>query len=298
VYTRLKHLMWALVMLMVTMLALLLGTSLSLWLLAIPEIGLFADIPPLPWAGLLVAGSLLGSLLLLLMSPLLLRTVFAVSLVDSRVARERWALGLLARCARQLDIPVPALGMTDKSEFEAFTVGFSRASSCIVLSRGLLDTLTQGELEAVLAHELVHIRQGDMRTLGIMQGIIYLLCGLPADIASRLIERGLLRRRHCGVIHRLVHLLCQLLFAWPASLWVAWYSRRQEFAADAYGMQLVGRGKMVSALSRLNIGQAQTSAPEFLLAFGQPGNLWHRLGRLFDSHPSLLERLSALSDRI
>jgi len=298
VRVQLNHPLWAVMLLLATTLTLLGGMSLSLRLFAIPEPGLFVDITPLQWAGLLVGGSILGSLLLLLLSPLLLRVAFAVRLADPGEQQERWALALLARYARQLDIPIPALGVTDKSGFEAFTVGFSCASSCIVLSRGLLDTLTQGELEAVLAHELVHIHQGDMRTLSIMQGAIYLLCGLPADIVSRLIERGLLRRQHPGVIYQLVHLVCQLMFAWPASLWVAWYSRRQEFAADAHGMRLVGRGKMISALSRLNIGRAQTSAPEFLLAFGQPGNLWHRLGRLFDSHPSLVERLSALSDRI
>ncbi len=244
-------------------------------------------------SGLLLWSSL-GALMMLLGTPLILRFFGASWLSEPANHQELWALTLLNRQARQLGIPPPAVALIERSEFNAFTVGVLQRNSCIVLSRGLLESLNQEELEAVFAHELAHIRQGEMRTLSLMLATVYLVTEFPAKLLSGLLVKTVSGFPREGVVYYAVYLLCQIAVAWPASLLVGWYSRQCEYQADSRGAEQVGRGKMIAALQCLRVADHGTGLPDFLLAFGKSATLWQRLGRLFSSHPSLEERLIAL----
>jgi heat shock protein HtpX len=254
-------------------------------------------------AGISLSGLLLvlalfaggGALLLLLGAPIISKYLLGVRQVrQPRDSQEFWLLMTLREQAQRVGIRPPRLGIIDRPVLNAFTVGLNRNTAQIVLGRGLLQHLNKGELEAVLAHEMAHILNDDMRSLTLAQGAVNVLTIVPARLASLLIDRILLRRPQPAFTYYLILTLTQLCCGWLASIVVTNFSRQREYHADREGARLVGRDKMIAALSCLHAGTVPSALPGMLVAFGISGRLSEGLEQLLVTHPSLTERLRAL----
>jgi heat shock protein HtpX len=155
--------------------------------------------------------------------------------------------------------------------------------------------MQQDEVEAVLAHEISHVANGDMVTLTLVQGVVNTFVIFLSRVVGHIVDRVVLKNdRGHGIGYFVSVIVAQLLLGVLASMVVMWVSRHREFRADAGSARLVGKQKMIGALARLDRGQP-AALPEALQAFGISGKK-ARSGfrRLFLSHPPIAERIAAL----
>lgn len=247
------------------------------------------------WLGVALLLLVTGSACLILFTPFMLSWFYSCRVLDHKVAIMEFRLVLaLQQLARESGLPAPTLLIQDRDEINAFSTGFSPDRSYIVLTQGLVDRLSFIKTNAILAHELMHIRNGDMRTLSLMQATLYLVSTLPANLIFYIVERGIFRRVRPSLLYFLVYSFCYIAMAWPAALFVSWYSRRQEYRADRDGAQLIGQETMRSVLRSLLPGEINESVPHYFLAFKAPQSAFSYFKRLFATHASLDERLAAL----
>ncbi len=209
---------------------------------------------------------------------------------------ESWLLATVQHQARQAGIGMPDVAIYDSPDVNAFATGMSKNSALVAVSTGLLQRMSQDEIEAVLAHEVSHVANGDMVTLTLIQGVLNTFVMFLARVVGMFIDRAVFRsERSGGPGYFISVIVLQILFGILASAIVAWFSRRREFAADAGGAQLAGRRKMIAALERLKNRQpAAGELPEALSAFGVAPGWSGGLKRLFMTHPPLDERIAAL----
>ncbi|MCU0577515.1 MAG: protease HtpX [Desulfobacterota bacterium] len=208
---------------------------------------------------------------------------------------ERWLVQTVQRQADRAGIGMPEVAVYDAPDMNAFATGMRRNSALVAVSTGLLRAMNRDEAEAVLAHEVSHVANGDMITLALIQGVVNTFVIVLSRVAGFLVDRVVFKtERGHGPAFFITSILAQLVFGILASVIVFWFSRRREFRADAGGADLAGRDKMVAALERLRLGVNQPHLPDQMAAFGISGGMKHGLTRLFMTHPPLEERIEAL----
>ncbi len=280
---------------MLAMVWLAMGLALSLF----PALPGWLAVKRLEAAELLVLFSALGTALLWLgAAPLSRRWLGVRPVVQPADARELRLLMHVRELARRAGVPAPRVGLVEAPLCNAFTLGFGRRSACIVVGRALLETLDDEALRAVLAHELAHIINGDLRTLAWLNSAVNLVTVQPARLIGRLVDQGLLRRPGPGFGYYTTLLLTQLSHGWLASLLSGWFSRRREFDADRTAARLVGSANLAAALERLRRLEVEQSlvCPAWVARFGLSGRWHHRLRILLMSHPALEERIRRLGE--
>uniref|UniRef100_UPI0001751573 Probable protease htpX homolog n=1 Tax=Vibrio parahaemolyticus serotype O3:K6 (strain RIMD 2210633) TaxID=223926 RepID=UPI0001751573 len=99
-----------------------------------------------------------------------LRSVGGMVIESPRNETEHWLLETVGRQAQQAGIGMPTVAIYDSADINAFATGAKRDDSLVAVSTGLLHNMTRDEAEAVLAHEVSHIANGDMVTMTLMQG--------------------------------------------------------------------------------------------------------------------------------
>jgi len=135
----------------------------------------------------------------------------------------------------------------------------------------------QDEVEAVLGHEISHVANGDMVTLGLIQGVVNTFVIFLSRVIGHVVDRVVFKtERGHGPAFLITTIIAQLLLGILASAIVMWFSRWREFRADAGGAQLAGREKMIAALQRLQMASGQAPLPDQLAAFGSLGRRWLR----------------------
>ena len=216
-------------------------------------------------------------------------------------AQEAWLLATVEREARAAGIGIPELAIYDAPEPNAFATGASRNSALVAVSSGLLQSMTQEEIEAVLGHEISHVANGDMVTLTLIQGVLNTLVILAARIVGRAVDSWMSGGRDSdrgggGIGYFVVVMVLQVIFGLFASMIVAAFSRWREFRADVAGAKFAGRGAMISALQRLQANHGESTLPNTIAAFGISGPLAEGFKKLFMSHPPLDERIAALQN--
>lgn len=231
-----------------------------------------------------------GSFISLLLSKTIaIHSVNAQIITTPQNATEKWLLNTVANQANQWNLAMPQVAIYSSSVPNAFATGPTRNKSLIALSTGLLEGMTQDEVEAVLAHEMAHVGNGDMVTMTLIQGIINTFVFFAANKIAEIIASSQNNRALERGIHYLVSMVLQILFGFLASLIVLWFSRHREYRADACAARLVGAPKMIAALQRL---KGDTSdLPEGLTAFGIASDA---KDSLLATHPSLDNRISRL----
>ena len=246
-------------------------------------------------AGLLVMAAIFGmggSFISLAISKWMAKTMMKVQVIEQPSnASEQWLVATVARQARQAGIGMPEVGVFDSPVANAFATGMSRDSALVAVSTGLLRSMDRDAVEAVLGHEVSHVANGDMVTLGLIQGVLNTFVIFFAHVLARVIMRD---SRGGGFAYFGVVIALEMVFGLIASIIVAWFSRYREFRADAGGARLASRAKMIRALESLQSSYGESELPKEMAAFGISGQLGQGLARLFASHPPLAERIEAL----
>ncbi len=208
---------------------------------------------------------------------------------------ERWLVHTVRRQAQTAGIGMPEVAIYDAPDVNAFATGMRRDNALVAVSTGLLHTMNRDEAEAVLAHEVSHVANGDMITLALIQGVINTFVIFLSRVIGHFVDRVIFKtERGYGPAFWITTIIAELLLAILASIIVMWFSRQREFRADAGGAQLAGREKMIAALEKLKQSVNQPHLPDQLAAFGISGSFGQGIKRLFMSHPPLDERIAAL----
>ena len=206
---------------------------------------------------------------------------------------ESWLVSTVERQARQAGIEPPEVAIYDSPDMNAFATGARRNSALVAVSTGLLRGMPKEEVEAVLAHEVSHVANGDMVTLTLVQGVVNTFVIFLSRVVGHFVDRVLLRNESgYGIGYFGAVIVAQLVLGILASTIVMWVSRQREFRADAGSANLNGRQPMINALARLERG-TPAELPEALQAFGISGGK-RTMMRLFMSHPPISERIEAL----
>ena len=207
---------------------------------------------------------------------------------------ERWLLETVQRQARAAGIGMPEVAVYDAPEVNAFATGMRRDRALVAVSTGLLSAMSRGEAEAVLAHEVSHVANGDMVTLALIQGVVNTFVIFLSRVVGHFVDRVVFKNeRGHGPAFWITSIVAELVLGILASIIVMWFSRQREFRADAGGARLASREKMIGALRRLAAAHP-TPLPDQLAAFGIAGGVAHGLRRLFMTHPPLEERIAVL----
>ncbi len=237
-----------------------------------------------------------GSLISLAMSKWTAKRMVGAQVIETpRTPTEQWLVATVRRQAEQAGIGMPEVAIYDAPDVNAFATGASRNKALVAVSTGLLSRMTQEEAEAVLAHEVSHVANGDMVTLALIQGVVNTFVIFLSRVIGHLVDRVVFKtERGHGPAFWVTAIVAELVLGILASIIVMWFSRQREFRADAGGASLAGRQKMIAALERLQQSAGQPHLPDQMAAFGISGGIGQGLKKLFMSHPPLEERIAAL----
>lgn len=207
---------------------------------------------------------------------------------------ERWLVNTVTTQAEKVGIKCPEIAIYNAPDMNAFATGMSKNNSLVAVSTGLLNSMDQNEVEAVLAHEMSHIANGDMVTLTLIQGVVntfvIFIARLLAGVIDNFFRSSDNESSGHGFSYFIIVMVLEVVFGILASTIVMYYSRQREFSADYGSAGLVGKDKMIAALKRLQQG-AEPELKGNMMAFGISGK---RSKSLFMSHPPLESRIEAL----
>ena len=237
-----------------------------------------------------------GSFISLLISKWMAkRMTGAVVITNPSTTIEKWLMSTVEKQAKIVGIRMPEVAIFPTAEMNAFATGASKNKALMAVSQGLLDTMSQGEVEAVVGHEMSHIANGDMVTLALIQGVVNTFVVFLSRLVGHIVDRVILKNNQGhGIGYFITVMVAQLVLSILASTIVMYFSRKREFIADTGGADLAGHQNMINALKRL--GRVEPAAlPEQMAAFGinDKGGVM----ALFSSHPPIEARIEALQNR-
>jgi heat shock protein HtpX len=235
-----------------------------------------------------------GSLISLFLSKWSAKRMVGAQVITNPIdPTERWLMETVHNQAQAAGIGMPEVAIYEAPDVNAFATGWNRNNALVAVSTGLLHNMSRDEAEAVLAHEISHVANGDMITLALIQGVVNTFVIFFSRIIGHLVDRLVFKtERENGPAFWVTSIIAQMLLGILASMIVMWFSRQREFRADAGGASLAGRNKMIAALEKLKINHEQATLPEQMAAFGIAGG--GGFAKLFSTHPSLDERIEAL----
>lgn len=189
---------------------------------------------------------------------------------------------------------MPEVGIYESPEPNAFATGPTKNRALVAVSTGLLNHMTDEEVEGVLAHEIAHVTNGDMVTMTLIQGIVNAFVLFFAKVVAFFVGQ-MVREENRAMVEFGVSLLAQIVFGILGSIVVASFSRWREFRADAGGASLAGRRKMVMALERLRRMSFPAEQDNSAIAAFKISNQRSGFLALFSTHPPLEQRIARLN---
>jgi heat shock protein HtpX len=239
-----------------------------------------------------------GSFISLAMSKFLAKRSMGVKVIEQpRDHTEQWLVDVVRRQAQQARVGMPEVGIFNSPEPNAFATGMNRNHALVAVSTGLLQRMHGDEIEAVLGHEMTHVSNGDMVTMGLIQGVVNTFVIFLSRVVGHVVDRVVFKtERGYGPAYFITSIVAQIFLSILASMIVMWFSRRREFRADAGGARLAGRQKMIDALQALQRAHEPQDLPGEFAAFGIAGGIGSGFRKLFMSHPPLEVRIAALRE--
>ncbi len=237
-----------------------------------------------------------GAVISLAMSKWMAKwSVGAQVIVQPRSDAEIWLVNTVKKQASMAGIGMPEVAVFDSDSPNAFATGMNRNKALVAVSTGLLQTMNRSEVEAVLAHEISHVSNGDMITLSLIQGVVNTFVIFLSRIVGYFVDRVILKNEEGhGIGFFITSIVAQIVFGILASIIVMWFSRKREFAADAGGAKLAGAPNMIAALESLK-QSTHEPLPDQMKAFGISGKpVKNSIAMLFMTHPPLDDRIDAL----
>ena len=241
-----------------------------------------------------------GSFISLALSKFMAKRSMGVQVIEQpRNRTEQWLVETVRRQAEEAGIGMPEVGVFQSPQPNAFATGARRNHALVAVSTGLLQAMSAEEVEAVLGHEVAHVANGDMVTMGLLQGVVNTFVIFLSRVIGHTVDRVVFKtERGYGPACYITSIVAQIFLSIIASTIVMWFSRRREFRADAGGAHLAGRQKMIGALRALQRQSEPEDLPGEFAAFGISGGMGAGLKRLFMSHPPLEERIAALEEQV
>ena len=239
-----------------------------------------------------------GAFLSLAISKFMAKRAMGVRIIEQPSNdTERWIKSTVERFANQSNIGMPEVGIFDQPQPNAFATGMSRNNALVAVSTGLLHHMDRDEVEAVIGHEIAHVANGDMITMGLLQGVLNTFVIFLSRLGGFIVDRVILKnQRGHGIGYFVTTIVFQVLLSILASIITMWFSRRREFRADEGGAQLAGKSKMIRALKRLSQVSEPLDLEGEFAAFGISGRRTG-LSALFLSHPPLEQRIRHLESQ-
>jgi heat shock protein HtpX len=237
-----------------------------------------------------------GAFISLLISKPVAKWSSGVQVIEqAQNADQAWLVNTVKKLADTAQIGMPEVGIFE-GEPNAFATGAFKNSALVAVSTGLLQGMTHEEIEAVLAHEVAHIANGDMVTMTLIQGVMNTFVVFLSRVIGYAVDSFLRKNDENssgpGIGYYVTSFVLDIILGFAASMVVAWFSRHREFRADAGAAQLMGRKQpMMNALARLG-GLHTAELPKGVAAFGIAGGI----GQLFSTHPPIEERIAALQN--
>lgn len=236
-----------------------------------------------------------GSFISLFMSKTMAKWSTGAQVIEQPSNQEeKWLVETVAKLADKAGLPMPEVAMYE-GEPNAFATGPSKSNSLVAVSTGLLQTMSRREVEAVLAHEVAHIANGDMVTMTLIQGVVNTFVIFISRAAAYVVDNFLRGDEEessgPGLAYMVISIAFELLFGFLASILVMYFSRQREYRADAGAAYLLGDGRpMIDALRALG-GMPPSELPKEMAASGISGN---SMKAIFSTHPPLEDRIAAL----
>ncbi len=211
-------------------------------------------------------------------------------------AEEQWLYTAVERHALRAGLKMPEVAIYDATNMNAFATGMTKNSSLVSVSTGLLRGMSREEVDAVIAHEISHIANGDMVTLSLIQGVVNTFVIFFSRIIGYTVDKVVFKTESgTGPAFWITMIIAELVLGILASIIVMWFSRQREFRADAGAASLTSSKAMIKALQRLQQQQPQP-LPEKMAAFGIAGGKGSGIKRLLMTHPPIEERIKALEN--
>lgn len=247
------------------------------------------------------AYGMMGSMISLFLSKGLAKKSMGVQLIDNpSSARDKWLVDTVAKQAKSVNIDMPEVGIFDSPQPNAFATGWNKNAALVAVSTGLLQTMTPEEVEAVLAHEIGHVANGDMVTLALIQGVVNAFVMFFARVIGYFVDQLVFKNESDspGMGYFITSMVMDIMLGFLATAIVMWFSRVREFRADEMGAKLAGKQNMIAALNALRPASQQPdpmpeSMKAFAIASGQQQGF--SIAQLFRSHPTLDDRITALT---
>ena len=237
-----------------------------------------------------------GAIISLLMSKSTAKMSMGVQLINTEnpaPGLESWLVSTVRSHAEKVGVAMPEVGIYE-GEPNAFATGAFKNSALVAVSTGLLRLMNKKEVEAVLAHEMTHVSNGDMVTLTLIQGVVNTFVVFISRIVGWVIDRNVLRNEddRPGMGYFITSMVMDLVLGLLAGMVVAAFSRYREYRADAGAKQIMGSPEpMIEALQRLGT-MKPAELPASMKGMGVSGGI----GSLFASHPSIEDRIKALRE--
>jgi heat shock protein HtpX len=218
----------------------------------------------------------------------------AVVIQEPQTLTEIWLMKTVRVQAEIAGIKMPEVAVFDSPEVNAFATGMTKNSALVAVSSGLLNAMSKDEAEAVLAHEVSHIANGDMVTLTLIQGVVNTFVMFFSRVIGYTVDKVIFKtEKGTGPAFFITMIIAELLLGVLATMVVMWFSRQREFRADAGAARLSSANKMIAALQRLQAVHEPSVLPKQMVASGIAGGQANWTS-LFASHPSLSARIAAL----
>jgi len=210
---------------------------------------------------------------------------------------ERWLVRTVTELASKSGIGMPEVAVYPADDMNAFATGMKRNNALVAVSTGMLRRMDREKIRAVLAHEVAHVKNGDMVTLALIQGIVNTFVIFFARVIGYTVDRVIFKNeRGHGIGFWVTTIIAEICLAILASIIVLWFSRRREYRADSGAADLVGKKPMIGALESLKASIQQPHLPDQMAAFGISGNKKRGLAALFATHPELDDRINTLME--
>lgn len=269
-------------------------------IMSIFGIGHYVTAAGIDYTALLVFAGLFGFtgsfISLLLSKPIAKRSVGAQLLDGTEGPQAQWLVHTTHALADRAGIGRPEVAIFD-GDPNAFATGANRNNALVAVSTGLMRTMSKDEVEAVLAHEVGHIANGDMITMSLLQGVLNTFVIFLARVVAYAIENFMSndeeRSSFGGIGHFVTVIILEIAFGMVATVIAMWFSRLREYRADAFAAQIMGTpAPMVNALRALERGRPSEGLPDAVAALGFRNK--PAFAALFQSHPDIHDRIARL----
>lgn len=231
------------------------------------------------------------------MSKMMAKRSMGVQIIQSaQNSTEKWLLDTVQRQAKTAGVGMPEVGIFQADVMNAFATGMNRNNALVAVSTGLLQHMSRDEVEAVLGHEMSHVANGDMVTMGLLQGVLNTFVIFFSRVIGILVDRVIFKiERGIGPGYWIGSIVAEIVLGIVAAMIASWFSRRREYRADEGGAKLAGRLKMIAALQRLGQAHEPQGMKGEMAAFGISAGT--KLTELLSTHPPLQKRIAALKSK-